>query len=272
MEYNQLSSEEKYKLYLRKKRRKAMMKRRRRFFSFLFVLIIVSCFLVIRSCNNGSEANVVSKTSVDNSLTGEDVFTVCLDPGHGDFDSGADSKTFNVFEKDIVLDVSLLVGKVLKDNSINVIYTRINDDIPWTTQLDSLKGRCEISNTNNADVFISIHCNYYKNSSSIKGTEVWCEFKDTEDEKLAQKINDRLSKINYTEDRGLKYKTDSKLYVLENTHATSVLVELGYLSNTNDTIILKSEKGKNDCANAIAKAIIEYRDSIKDNGDVDVKK
>ncbi|MTI71575.1 MAG: N-acetylmuramoyl-L-alanine amidase [Firmicutes bacterium] len=265
MQYKQLTSEEiNRRIRLRKKRRIARRKRRRRFFSLLFLLILICSILLIRSCNNKSNSKTESNTSLK-PLLSEDRFTVCIDAGHGEYDNGTYNENLNAFEKDIALDISLKIGQILEKEDINVIYTRKDDTTPWKSQSDSLKGRCDISNKNNADIFVSIHCNYYDDSPNIRGSEVWCRFKDTKDEKLAKFINNNLSMINFTENRGLKYESEKKLYVLKNTYATSVLIELGYLSNTKDTKYLKSLEGKNKCARAISEAIIKYKDLINED-------
>jgi N-acetylmuramoyl-L-alanine amidase len=186
------------------------------------------------------------------------IFTICIDPGHGGYDSGAVNQTYKVNEKDIVLDISLKLGEILKKKNVKVIYTRKKDKIPWKNQKESLKGRCKISNKSNADIFISIHANNFIKSKDVRGVEVWCRFENTEAEVLAKKISNKLSSIGYTKNRGLKYERDRPLYVLRNTKAISVLVELGYLSNPQDIEFLMSEEGKIQCAKSIGEAIMDY--------------
>ncbi|MTI65385.1 MAG: N-acetylmuramoyl-L-alanine amidase [Firmicutes bacterium] len=265
MQYKQLTSEEiNRRIRLRKKRRIARRKRRRRFISLLFFLILICSILLIRSCNNDFKAKTENNTSLKPSLS-KDRFTVCIDAGHGEYDNGTYNENLDVYEKDIALDVSLKIGQILENQDINILYTRKDDTTPWKSQPDSLKGRCDISNNNNADIFVSIHCNYYDDSPKVRGSEVWCRFKDTEDEKLAKFISNNLTMINFTENRGLKYESEKKLFVLKNTNATSVLIELGYLSNNKDTKYLKSLEGKNKCARAISEAIIKYKDLINED-------
>ena len=76
-----------------------------------------------------------------------------IDAGHG----GKDPGTIGSFskEKDISLKIAKELGRIIKDNlkDVEVIYTRTSD-----TSVD-LNDRPEIANKNDADVFISIHCN-----------------------------------------------------------------------------------------------------------------
>jgi len=92
--------------------------------------------------------------------------TIVIDAGHGGKDSGCLGKHSQ--EKHIALDIALLLGENIKRTfpEIKVIYTRTEDVfIP-------LKLRAKVANKNNADLFISIHCNAFSNSN-IRGTETY---------------------------------------------------------------------------------------------------
>lgn len=97
---------------------------------------------------------------------GTKISTVVIDAGHGGKDPGASTK--RVKEKDIALSVALKVGGYIEAQfkDVNVIYTRKTD------RFIPLYERGEIANKNNADLFISIHCNA-NNSSSIFGSETY---------------------------------------------------------------------------------------------------
>lgn len=95
-------------------------------------------------------------------------FTIVLDAGHGGHDSGnLGTKRYDKSEKDIALEVTLKVGAILNDEAkdIKVLYTRTTDVYPDLWQ------RAKIANESNADFFISIHCNFFKNNAS--GTETF---------------------------------------------------------------------------------------------------
>ncbi len=87
--------------------------------------------------------------------------TIVIDPGHGGHDSGCISYGSDVYEKDICLKIAKKLGKKLKDSlpGVTVIFTRTEDIfIP-------LWKRADIANQNNADLFISVHCNAHKEST-----------------------------------------------------------------------------------------------------------
>jgi N-acetylmuramoyl-L-alanine amidase len=93
--------------------------------------------------------------------------TVVIDPGHGGKDPGAPGKTSTNSEKHIVLKISKLLGQKIKDAypDVKVVYTRSNDVFL------ELKERVNVAKRNNADLFISVHCNS-NNSSSPYGASV----------------------------------------------------------------------------------------------------
>lgn len=86
--------------------------------------------------------------------------TVVIDPGHGGKDPGAPGKTSSTSEKHIVLSISKLLGEKIKKAypEVKVVYTRSTDVFVELNQ------RANIAKRNNADLFISIHCN--SNNSS----------------------------------------------------------------------------------------------------------
>ncbi len=94
------------------------------------------------------------------------VFTVVIDAGHGGHDPGCMHD--GVKEKEVTLAIALAIGAKLKEQSpeLKIIYTRSED------KFISLWERAAIANKNNADLFISIHCNSAKNTS-ISGTETF---------------------------------------------------------------------------------------------------
>ena len=93
--------------------------------------------------------------------------TVVIDPGHGGKDPGALGKVSTKHEKHIVLNIAKLFGQKIKDAypDVKVVYTR-NTDV-----FLELKERVNVAKRNNADLFISLHCNS-NNSSTPYGASV----------------------------------------------------------------------------------------------------
>lgn len=87
--------------------------------------------------------------------------TIVLDAGHGGHDTGCHGQTGS-YEKDVTLKVVLLLGKLIEEKypDIKVLYSRKTD------VFITLQDRALLANNNNADLFISVHCNANANKSA----------------------------------------------------------------------------------------------------------
>ena len=118
------------------------------------VLVILTLFMLGSSNSAGTKKYSVRR--------------VIIDAGHGGHDSGALGRFSK--EKDIALQIALELGKILKKHmcGVEVIYTRQTDTFV------TLHSRAQIANKNNADVFVSIHCNATpKGGRAAHGTETY---------------------------------------------------------------------------------------------------
>lgn len=132
--------------------------------------------------------------------------TVVIDPGHGGKDPGALGKTRNMHEKHIVLSVSRLLGQKIKENhpDVKVIYTRSSD------AFIGLHERAMVARRNNADLFISIHCNG-SSSPDAKGTSVHI---------LGQNSDNKKNKTDYFERNMSTAQRENSVIVLEDDYQT----------------------------------------------------
>ncbi|KFZ43736.1 cell wall hydrolase [Anoxybacillus flavithermus] len=175
---------------------------------------------------------------------------IVVDAGHGGKDPGAISGGAN--EKTIVLEVAKLLKDKLEKAGATVIMTRETDVYP------TLQDRVDIAKNNYAEMFVSIHTNSATNTSA-KGAEVYYDSSTNpnaeESKKLAQYIQEEIVRMANMVDRGVK---NSGLYVLRNNSVTSVLVELGFISNAEDRAKLTSSEYQNIYAEAIYQGIVKY--------------
>jgi N-acetylmuramoyl-L-alanine amidase len=106
---------------------------------------------------------------------------IVIDPGHGGAAAGAVGHN-GTREKDVVLDVAILLGKLIEEQlpDVKVFYTRTSD-----VEVD-LAQRGKLANQHKADLFISIHANSNKSrSESASGTETYVMGLDKSDNNLA---------------------------------------------------------------------------------------
>ena len=172
--------------------------------------------------------------------------TVVVDAGHGGKDSGA-WRRYGPPEKAVALDVALRVNEKLRESQLNTVLTRADDRfIPLDTRVD-------IGNAQKNSVFVSIHFN----DSRRRGVEeVETYYHSPYAYDLAQAIEQNLSTIPGTPYRGVHV---ARFRVLRNARYPSVLVECGYLSNRNDRRDAASPTYREQLADKIAEAIVDYR-------------
>ena len=186
---------------------------------------------------------------------------IVIDPGHGGEDTGAISQN-NVNEKDVVLDISLKLGEKLEENNFKVYFTRKSDKALGNTVRSDIINRAKFINARNADIFLSIHLNG-SDIESAKGVESYSRFLDEKSYLLAESIQDELSSIEYTKDRGIKETNEKSLGILRYTNITGVLLELGFITNSEDEKYLISEEGQDIIVYCILYGILIYFNEIK---------
>lgn len=182
---------------------------------------------------------------------------IVIDPGHGGKDSGAKGANGSN-ERDVVLDVAFKLGDILKAQGYEVLYTReSNSDVNWdsSNQSASLSYRTKFANSNNADIFVSLHCNSNKGTPG-KGTETYYNSKKSKkDKELAENIQKELVKAVGFHNRGVK---TANFIVIQNTKMPAALVELGFINNPNEEKELIDPIFQQKAAEGIAQGINNY--------------
>lgn len=218
--------------------------------------------------------------------------TICIDPGHGGSDLGAVGKG-DTLEKDITLKVGLkLKQAIMSKLGIQVVMTRENDSEV------SLNSRVSIANNRKAHMFVSIHVNSsFRKAArgsetfyvSLKATDQEAfllsqkENQSTSDEgsqdvvqddelkmilwdmaqteyikessRLAEYIQEELNVLLLTRNRGVK---QAPFRVLMRAAMPAVLVEIAFLSNSDEEQKLQDDAFLNNVADAIYTGISRY--------------
>ena len=171
---------------------------------------------------------------------------IVIDAGHGGHDAGAVNG--GLYEKAAALKVAKMVGAALAAKGHKVLYTRSTDVFV------ELKDRAKFSNSNNADYFISIHCNSAENAAA-SGVETWYCEGSSKGRQLATAVQGELAKIEGAKNRGIKAGT---FYVLKNTEAPAILVELGFISNEEEKKLLFKEYYQQKLCDAIVSGVTKH--------------
>ncbi len=173
---------------------------------------------------------------------------VVIDLGHGGYDFGA--KINDVSEKNIVEQLS----KKIKSTNKNVlIHLTRNDD-----KFISLQERTDFINKLKPDLVLSIHAAANSNKDK-SGLEFYVakenEFTQKSTE-IAKELSEKLSKNNGFKTNKIK---SAPLYILKNSKAPAVLIELGYLTNEKDCKYLTDNNEQNKIAHSISEFISELK-------------
>lgn len=195
-----------------------------------------------------------------------DVFNhiVYLDAGHGGYDPGA--SYFGRSEKNLTLTIQNLVKQKLESAGYTVVTSRDND-----TFVDLLD-RSKKVNASDSDIFVSIHFNA-AGSSSASGIETYYyeygagypsrinatyhnnSSRLSLSNQLANSLQSNIVASTSGKNNGVKRNTFA---VLRETTAPAVLLELGYISNPNESQLIATSAYQEKLANGIVKGILDY--------------
>ncbi len=171
--------------------------------------------------------------------------TVIIDPGHGGHDKGG--QWGRVYEKHLALDTSIRLESHLKKMGYNTILTRRSD------YFVSLPGRMQMANKTRNAIFISIHYNYTW-KQQVSGIETF--YHNQPSHQLAKDVHRGVMSRVKVNDRGVKY---ARYYVIRNTKMPAVLVEGGFVSNSNERSRMKTAWFRDAIARGIADGVQRYR-------------
>ncbi|SCV18541.1 Putative N-acetylmuramoyl-L-alanine amidase YrvJ [Bacillus cereus] len=171
---------------------------------------------------------------------------IILDPGHGGNDPGSIGSN-GTREKDITLKTAKNIQKKLEEKGMTVILTREDDTFV------SLKDRVAIAQNKSADLFLSIHYDGFT-TSDVNGVTTYYN-KGLREWTIAKMIHGHLFKHIQAKNRGVK---SGDYYVLRENQKTSILLELGYITNPKDEERMNSQQFQADVASGVVSGVIEY--------------
>ncbi len=185
-------------------------------------------------------------TSLDflaKSLSGK---KIVVDAGHGGKDEG--TSWGNLKEKDMVLSMALMLKTELESYGADVIMTREDDTFL------SLEKRTELANNAEADLYISVHIDWFEDDASIHGLTCHYMQGSSKSQQYASKLTELLGASGIV---SVRKEKASDFYVLRNTTMPALLIETGYLSNEVDKNNLSDQSFQKNLMAGIAQGICE---------------
>src|SRR5438067_9107117 len=238
------------------------------------LLLMVASFVWLQLRQAERSVGKIKSRTAKRSAASKPIAVVVLDPGHGGQDSGA--MCGSVMEKDLNLDVTRRVDRLLNSEGIAALMTRVGDTYV------SLADRAAFANRVRNCIFVSIHFNednkpvasgvetYYAAHQITAGSFLasWLPFlwrplsdsPNVESQNLARFVQEALVARTRAVDRGIQTR---QFFVIANVTPPAVLIEGGFLTNKEDISKLASEDYRDQIAAAVADGILRYRDAAR---------
>ncbi|MTI66895.1 MAG: stage II sporulation protein D [Firmicutes bacterium] len=199
---------------------------------------------IINYYYTGVEIKKVEKPCINKPLQGK-IFI--LDPGHGGSVTTDNVGVNGLREKDVVLKICKLLKKSLTKLGATIHLTRDSDIyIP-------LNKRVNLVNDIRPDFLLSIHLNYFPNSS-IKGCEIYHFKNDTDSFALGKFIINNIKDLDIIA-KGVR---SAEFFMLRECGVSSLHIEVDYLSNPLVEEKLRSDDYLTKITSKITEGILEF--------------
>lgn len=168
-----------------------------------------------------------------------------------------------VTEQEINLAVTLKLQSFLEQSGAKVILTRSDEngiyEVDKTSirdkKVSDMKNRVYIGNNSGADIYVSIHMNYYE-EEKYSGWQVFYQTKNEKSKVLAGAIQTALNENIKQNNRNVMPIKGA--YIMDKVNIPSVIVECGFLSNKEEEEKLKTDEYQNALAWGIYIGLQKY--------------
>ena len=186
--------------------------------------------------------------------------TIVIDPGHGGNDPGKVGIN-QALEKDVNLEIALKLRKYLEQQDINVVMTREEDrglyeETDTNKKVKDMKQRLAIMEQSKPDLVVSVHQNSYP-QESISGVQVFY-YRDSQAGKKAALVMQEQMIETLQPAKKREAKENSTYYILKKTTVPTIIVECGFLSNSEEAELLVTPQYQEKVAWAIHMGILRY--------------
>lgn len=217
-------------------------------------LLVVSMLAVAR------EAAIYVAANAKAVNEDQDLPCVVIDAGHGGRDPGKVGIN-GVLEKDLNLEIALLLKQFLEADDIRVILTRdsdvgLYDENASNKKVQDMKRRVALIEEAHPVITVSIHQNSY-HEESVHGAQVFYYTNSAEGKKLADVIQEELIE-KADPDNKKQAKANDSYYLLKKTGTPIVIVECGFLSNSAEAEKLCTDSYRERIAWAIHMGVVRY--------------
>ena len=176
---------------------------------------------------------------------------VVVEAAHGGKDPG--SKAGSVYEKDLMLAYAKTLAELGPTMGVDVVLARSADE------LVPLNERANIAGKNKADAYIILHANA-DNSSLTHGTEIFTgkNNRQMDNRILGKFIGAELYNFGKLTVNGVNIN-DTHTKSLDNIVVPATLINIGYMSNSNDLTLMQNSENRTQWCKQLLKALVQYQ-------------
>ena len=180
---------------------------------------------------------------------------IIVDAGHGGVDPGVVGRD-GTLEKDIDLSIAQKLSELLRMGGASVTMTREQDRMLGDGKSGDLSARVQMAAEADPAAFISVHGNSFPSQPSARGAQVFFFSTNEQGQLLAQSIQKALTvDLGNTQRVALAHQS---AYILKHIAAPAVVVEVGFLSNSEEEALLKDDDYQWRVAWAIYDGLLGY--------------
>lgn len=228
------------------------------------IVYIITCFVVIITAFFLFSISNRNCDVISSSIVSQNFESIIVDAGHGGLDGGAVAAD-GTQEKFLNLRIAQKLKYILELNGYKVIMTRTNDNSIHDKEaktirqqkVSDIRNREKIIESNPNSIFISIHQNKFYDET-VYGAQIFYSGNNILSQKLANNINNSVNSYIQKENHRQIKKSGSEIYLLYNSTIPCVMVECGFLSNSEDLKKIKSNDFQKQLAISIACGVIKY--------------
>lgn len=208
----------------------------------LYILTLLFCIatgiILLLEEKNGAECSTF--------LDADSTAVLIIDAGHGGADGGAVAADGSK-ESLINLKIAEKLESAAAAFGISTIMTRNSEELPYPESADTIAAkkkwdqnrRLDLINSQDNAVYISIHQNYYPDPRPV-GPQVLFGLADGS-EALGNICHEMLNSSLCPDNRRVASPVSDKIFLMNKTKCTAILVECGFLSNPDELLLLKED-------------------------------
>lgn len=234
----------------------------------LMVLSLVLAFVLLFYFFASMFTSMGYKKLRDSSTASADAIsspTIIIDAGHGGEDPGA--VVGEMLEKDINLCVALALNGLFENSGYSTVMTRCDDVLLYNTgeenkkKYHDLRNREAIADEYEDALFISLHMNKYP-LESCNGLQVFYSSKNEISKSFAESVQSSARYLQPYNHRIAKEENEN-IYLLKSIDIPAILVECGFLSNNEESAMLKTNEYRTALALSIYCGAVEQLEKLK---------